>query len=728
MTVDQYAICPCGNGKKIKFCKCKNSLPELDRIMTMLDGGQVVPALDRINRVLEDHPDAAWALAIKGRILLSLQEYTSLAENAERFVRLQPTNPLALTQRAVSQLFRDQVTEATESILEALTESNRQVDSFVLEIVSMLAFSLANSGKFLSARAYATLALNAEGFDGGRTAAQVLQELNGSPAVNHLLKALPPSRPRPERVEWAERFDEATGLLRSNRIALAEAKFASLARTYPNEPAILSGLLSCAIWSANDQAQAECLEKLSRCEKLDLVARSKMLASSYLVETKANHLAVELVALSADIQDTSQTEIALQAHSLFAPIPERMLRGFVQAEDDIPPRSAFQILDREVPAEDAPLTVDNLPESMGVILLFGKQTDRAARIEVPSLLPRFVPGVRGAMQAALGELELNEEIGFPVPFTLASEPRAAMINRPMPRGEVDKLITAFQSTKLGNRLAEQPLPTLGKRSLRDVAGDESVRLQREAVMRVLENTEQIAEEASVLNEVRQAAGLESLPPIVVRTSDDVEEVDNADLTRVDCSQLDSDGLAYLMQRSQLIRAIVALRKAATEVLGREEKAEDADLKATAYLMLIETDTSPEDSLKLIGEAKKYYDKVGIDKAQLMLMEVPIRVRMGDSEGFQSLMRTLTTEYRGREEVMAALQQILVSIGLINPDGSPRMGGPAPGGAMPTGSMGGSSATPAQASSGLWTPDGGSPASSAAPANQGGSKLWVPGMD
>lgn len=723
MTVDQYAICPCGNGKKIKFCKCKDSLPELDRITTMLDGGQIVPALDRINRVLEEHPDAAWALAIKGRILLNLQEYTSLAENAERFVRLQPTNPLALTQRAASQVFREQIIEATESVLEALSESNRQVDSFVLEIVSVLAFALANSGKFLSARAYSTLALSAEGFDGGRTAAHVLQELNSSPAVNHLLKALPPNRPRPERAEWAERFDEALGLLRSNRIALAETKFASLARAYPGEPAILSGLLSCAIWSANDQAQADCLEKLSRCEQLDLITRSKMLATSYLVETKSSKLAVELVSLSAEVQDISQAEIALQAHSLFAPIPERMLRGFVQQEDDVAPRSAFQILDQEIPGDEIPLTVDNISESTAVVLLFGKQTDRAARIEVPSVLPRFVQSSGDTLKAALGELELKHEVGFPVPFTVASEPRAAMINRRLPRVEVDKLIGDFQTKRLGRRLAEQPLPALGKRSLRDVASDESVRLQREAVLRVLENTEQLTEETSALDEVRQIAGLDPLPLIVVRTSDDVEEVDNADLARVDCSQLDSDGLAYLMQRSQLIHAVVAIRKAATEVLRREEKAEDADLKATAYLMLIETNASPEDAVKLIAEAKKFYDKVGIDKAQLMLMEVPIRVRMGDSEGFQSLMRTLTTEYRGREEVMAALQQILVSIGLINPDGSPRMGGPAP-----DGMSAGPAASPAASSSGLWTPDSGSPASAGAPASQGGSKLWVPGMD
>ena len=95
MSVDKYAICPCGNGKKIKFCKCKESIPEMDRVVSMVNGGQVVPALDRLSEILETHPDAAWALAVKGRLLLDLREYDTLNENAERFIRLQPSNPLA---------------------------------------------------------------------------------------------------------------------------------------------------------------------------------------------------------------------------------------------------------------------------------------------------------------------------------------------------------------------------------------------------------------------------------------------------------------------------------------------------------------------------------------------------------------------------------------------------------------------------------------------------------
>src|SRR5690606_3344281 len=125
MTVDTYAVCPCGSGKKIKFCKCKDSVGELDRVLKMVEGGQIVPALDRLSRILTEHPDAAWALAVRGRLLLDVREYESLAENADRFIRLQPSNPLALTQRAAAELFRGSLREANESLLEALTESGR---------------------------------------------------------------------------------------------------------------------------------------------------------------------------------------------------------------------------------------------------------------------------------------------------------------------------------------------------------------------------------------------------------------------------------------------------------------------------------------------------------------------------------------------------------------------------------------------------------------------------
>ena len=50
--------------------------------------------------------------------------------------------------------------------------------------------------------------------------------------------------------------------------------------------------------------------------------------------------------------------------------------------DSPPPKGAFQLLDRPLPADDAELTVDILPHKFCQMLLFGKETDRDARLEL----------------------------------------------------------------------------------------------------------------------------------------------------------------------------------------------------------------------------------------------------------------------------------------------------------------------------------------------------------
>ena len=47
MTTNNYAPCPCGSGKKMKFCKCVDQPHEYETIMRLLEGGQEVAALDR---------------------------------------------------------------------------------------------------------------------------------------------------------------------------------------------------------------------------------------------------------------------------------------------------------------------------------------------------------------------------------------------------------------------------------------------------------------------------------------------------------------------------------------------------------------------------------------------------------------------------------------------------------------------------------------------------------
>ena len=119
----------------------------------------------------------------------------------------------------------------------------------------------------------------------------------------------------------------------------------------------------------------------------------------------------------------------------------------------------------------------------------------------------------------------------------------------------------------------------------------------------------------------------------------------------------------------------------------------------------------DEALEKLEEAKAFAESNKLPTANLLLTEVSLRLSVGDAAGFQNAIEAISTRYGREPEVMARLQQMLMAYGLIGPDGSPRTASPSP--AMAQGAP----------ASELWTPD-----QPAQPAQEGGSKLWIPGMD
>ena len=719
-SIDPYAICPCGNGKKIKFCKCQDSVGLLDSVATMIEGGQVVPALDKLSSILTDNPDAAWAYAIRGRLLINLREYDSLAENAERFVRLQPSNPLALTQRAAASVFKGRAEEATTTMLEALTESGRNVDSFVLDISTALAFALAQNGSFLTARVYAMLPMMANGYEGERMAISVLQQLNQSTSINQLMKSIPMPISRPEDVSWGERFDEATTLLTNNQVLLAKDKFESLQKTVPNEPAILSGLLTCSIWRGDLDDQVRLLKKLSGCESLDLEQRIRYRAVSALAKPGSPELAVASHQLLSETANVEEAEMAMMANSRFIALPAEMLADFRLSEDDIPPRSGFQILDREAP-EDLEKIPDPgaLPESLGLVLIYGKQTDREARIEVVDLLSGDVDEIRKQMESTLNGVKLEDGKTEPSPFLSSAQPKIGMIRFKVSAEEAEAMQKQWFATRMPEVLCSLNLPILGGQSLSETKDNVDLLIERSATLRVIEHYEALVSElGESLSAVYAAAGVQQ-PEAIMATDDDIETLDTADLLRVDVSNLSSTALMYLVQRAQQISSNTVAKVAAKRLLEMDLPEEEAQTHMLAHLALINAVNDSREAIECIDKAKIFAAKHSMSSANLLLSEIPLRLRSGDSAGFQAAIGELTTNYNQEPEVMAQLQQILMAVGLLGPDGQP-VGGP------PPGAQAAPDAGPASAPGGLWTPEQGSPP----PASEGSGsgKLWVPGMD
>ncbi len=723
MSIDTYSICPCGSGKKIKFCKCKDSVHELDRVLKMIDGGQLVPALDRLSTILEEHPDAAWALAIRGRLFMDLREYTSLEENAERFRRLQPSNPLALTQSAAAALFRQDLSAATELMLEALTESGQTVDSFVLDVASLLAYALAGNGILLTSRVYATLALVSTGYEDSRMAANVLQQINGDPSVNQLAKAVPNLIAPPEDADWGERYDEAALLLANNKVALAQTKFESLQRSAPLQPAILAGLLNCAIWRGDHAAQADTLVKLSQCEELSFDERVRFLAMSQMASPDADGLAVDHLELSADVESIDEFQMAMIANTRFEELPADALES-VKREGDVAPRSAFQILDSDVLGEGEKLTADNIPVALAAVFLFGRETDRSARLQIIGLPATKRAQVEELMKQVAPDVEWveAEEVGK-LPLTMIATPQIGGI-RPENQSDLDAVVKELISQRVPETLSTTPVKMLGGVSLKDAASDESKTLLRAAMIRYIEGEDNLV--ARDENLIDRLCEIGNVPKIERKkiTGDELEEIPGSDLDRIDPSELDPENLIYLIQRAQQISATSIGRRASLALLEADTESVDEGryigAKIIAYSFLMQRATESDVAVDYLDKAKAYAEEHKLSDASLLLAELGLRLRRQEIDLFQNAVQAIVQKHSDNPEVMGRLQQILAQLGLINPDGSPRQ---APG-------MGPAAQEPA--GGGLWTPDGdGGGAAPAGPAGgeaSGGGKLWVPGMD
>jgi tetratricopeptide (TPR) repeat protein len=723
MAIDQYAICPCGSGKKIKFCKCFDSIGDLDRVMKMVQGGQMVAAIDRLNQVFKQHPTAAWALAIKGRLLIGMDEVPALTENAERFIRLQPSNPLALAQKAAAEAAEQKFTAAAHSILQALAESGQTVDSFLVEICGLLAVGLVQTGNFLSARMYATIALMASNDDQYQQLPRmVLDELNSSRDINLLLKSLPTTIARPANVSWGERFDEAQGLLYSNQILASEAKLEALDRQNPGEPAIMMSLFVCSIWRADAEGQARLLRKVSEKLDADPEKANRLLAISLLVNPENRGVDVSVKTLNFAIDDADKAVLELTGNDRFQSLPTQFLSR-VTNQDGIHPRAAFAVLDRpKLEADATDVEVDSIPDFLGLVSVFGRQTDRSPEIMVQQVMPAEQQKVTEQIHSALQiETQPSDQQEW-IPIESFLSPRVFMPEAEMPREKRDQYVDQLFQRHFQNHVIDFQLKFLEGSSLRQLRDDPSTMKVRTAISRVVRGSMQLAEMKPVLESFDASLGVEPVGFVDATTDEQLESLQAFDLARVDIENLSEEGLFYFFERASQVSLVISAAKSARRIIKLDSTDEDTmEMVLRAYVMLVSSEADPQVAIATAEDAKAWCKKHQVSDASVLLSLVPRYLQMRDSDGFSRLLQEIQSRHGQNPEVMTHLTRMLIDLGFLNPDGTPRqMGRQAP-------------PEPAEAG-GLWTGGAQGPAApgpvvdapSAAP-SEGGSKLWLPGM-
>ncbi|MGI8978192.1 MAG: hypothetical protein ACR2FY_03090 [Pirellulaceae bacterium] len=719
MPLDPYQPCPCGTEKKVKFCCGNDLIHDYNKIEELITGEQRLAALDQINRSLAQKPDRGCLYLLKAQVQIELRELDQARESINELLKLMPSNPAGLGMLAVLEGAKGDPLEAVDTLQSALEASQGKLQPQVYNAIGFVGRSLAAQGILLGARGHLLFQTSVTGGKDQR-AVQALIELDGSghiplPALGleGLSSADANGRLSPKGIA------EITEAMKSAGMGCwlkAVEMLDVLTEREPYEPAAWKNIGTLRAWlGQEDKARAA----LRRYASFASVPRDDAVEAEAVVQFMSDltddDLVPEITATFA-VNDLQALQERLLSNNRLESVP------FDPAEfreaNEVPPQSAFLLLDREVPPYAEGVTADQIPIILGELQLFGKQTDRSARVEFSTLKTADFDAKIAALQAVLapdGSAREGEEVTGKITRLGAALASNWRLPDAMPLPERKKLLDAHHTHVLTSVFPDLPQGVLDGKSLRQAAGDASLQARALAVILLMDLAE--PEERPEFNQIRKSLGLptvETLDPAGLR----VTSLSPVRLTRLDVKKLADNDLLTVYQRGILYSAGRLLRKVGPELVSRPSLKGKVDY-AGVYELLARLSGNSDQAIEYIQKAQEIAASGGESPARYLMAEIPLRLERREVDEFRRLFERLSTKHIKEPGVAQSLQMLLYQLGILRPDGSMATPGAAPPGAPAAG------AAPA---SGLWTPDQGAPTSAAAAPAGGKSKLWVPGMD
>ena len=274
---------------------------------------------------------------------------------------------------------------------QALEICREEMPARVYDAVGALALALLSAGHIVPARAHLQLQM---GISQGRDerAVSALLQLEGSPTVPLPLKDLPSLEPAPAGVPWQAAFQRALddaqrGQWKKAADAWTAAGIASVdgrgSVAQFGDRAKLFGRLHRRDRST---AKADCAWV---CRKT-MPSKPKRWPNVW-PKTKPPAASTNL-SITYTIANADAVQEKLAADRRFERLPLDTRPWAEQNEP--PPRAAYSMLDRPLLASASEIAIDRIPNQLGQLLLFGKQTDREARLELMLFRPELAAATK----------------------------------------------------------------------------------------------------------------------------------------------------------------------------------------------------------------------------------------------------------------------------------------------------------------------------------------------
>lgn len=719
MDIDIYQQCPCHSNKKIKFCCGKDVIGELNNVLAKNSAGQPAAALDLLERTIKKSGPRDCLLTLQTHILISVGELEKARQSNDLFLQNCPGHTTGYHHLALILLAEEKIDEAVEALQDAMDAIvGNEIPISLANAFRMVGVGLFAQGKTIASRAHLTYALALKG-ESDMELAKLIHETMMSPNLPLVLKQEFPLDPAPEGVEWEKKYVNVIRAMDRGQFRKGLKFLRKINESFPDQPEVLRATAVVLGYLGRHEEMVEAWRAYSRLEQVQMIESVEAEGIAQLFSDEPVSNSVSIQRLTYEVTETDGVSEAALSNPRLASVPTVEVDPF---DEGPAPRFTFLVLDKDKVATAQELTLDNAPKVIAEALIYGKQTDRAARIEAVVTNDHRLEELKKIVQETFAGFANDEptaqELGESNAMSELLEWRWHLPEG-VQRQDHSDMVNEYRKHLMLNEWTELSLPVLQGKTPLEAAQDPEFKCAVQALILMLENATQGQYFNDDLgSEIRAKLGL-----------DDIADYEVAESARVSSPILQQYLVAEKLSDEQLVQIQTdamkvgnfrVLKKIIDEALSRPDF--DGIPRELSYSLMSHFTSDTEEALGYLDKARESAKENGRPEGIYYVQEFELRLSRGMTDGLNEILHTIQSNYLDDPEVEYQLVRVLDRFG-IGPDRGPIRGGPQSGGPQ-------TAPPPGASGSGIWTPDQPDPVpadtSPNAPASEEKSSgLWIP---
>lgn len=731
MALDVYAICPCGSGKKLKFC-CHGLESSIEQVVRHQSAKQYGQALQLLGNLEIKHPQSAWVKNLQAFTLMMDKRGPEAIGPLTKVLQTQPDNLYSIALFGLASFLGNGWKNGKMAIQRAFQRCSTEYPHIIYFLARSIAEFMGSVGSPLAHRQYLGLAMRLSNEENRENVFMELIEFDGDTKIPYILRGSHDLAPVTGDAAFEKEVRKGAKLAFLGCNEAAGEIFAKLAEVAESELASLSGDDAtkkraavatlwwnaglCRAWDGNEQDAAEALHRSAKhSDDFEVAVECETLAQTLgrRGDKESSHRVVQR---TYKVQMVSKLLTLLDATERFVRMPPP--EG--QERDPRAPTATYRVLDKlpVLGTDSAAYSLDSVPRVISEIVVFA----RADQGQVEAALA--IVGIEGdSFTDAVARLEAAGGEGLEklaVPGTTEYVSTSTVFEKEFlplqykrhfeastPLGIIRKINRETWSKFLTTEWPEMPLAALGGKTVNQAVGDESLRVPLAAWLQQLDMYADRFGLPLDINVERAKYQLPALTLLEVSEHTNVGTLSVLQFARLPFDKLSDEQLVAAFKRATLIQHKGSLRPLLMKIVERPGTHEHVEI-ARVYRFLSDLSallSEPEEAIRWLDKERsravpvteKFEHELDCDMREL-------RYRLDDPHGSDcnNLLRRMWEHYAVKVPELRAYVTGIVNHYKVS---APWMS---------------EESTGAITSGGVWTPD------SAAEKPAGESKLWIPG--